>query len=80
MITLSDSTGAVVSQGVLSGCRWVDWRFFSGIPTAKPEFSFTMTGVVEVPTYIPRVGGKTLPAVALSGLRNAGWNLDLVVT
>jgi hypothetical protein len=69
----------VVGQGVLAACRRTDWRFASGTLTAKPEFSFTMDGVVEVASYTPRVGSQTWPAVSLKDLHSAGWDLDLEV-
>jgi hypothetical protein len=78
-IVLTGPAGQIVGQGVLTGCRWTDFRFTSGSLTAKPEFSFTMSGVIEVNSYIPRVASTTWPAVALNTIRNAGWTLDLEV-
>ena len=78
-IVLTDSSGLVVGRGALTGCRWTDWRSVSGSVTAKPEFSFTMSGVTEASSYAPRVAWKTWPAVALNTLRTAGWNIDLDV-
>jgi hypothetical protein len=68
-----------VGQGVLSSCRFTDWRFVSGELTAKPEFSFSISGVAEVASYTPRVGSTTWPAISLTSMRNSGWSLDLEV-
>ena len=76
---LTDSSGRVVGQGVLTGCRWTDGRFVPGSLTAKPQFSFTITSEVEVASFTPQVAWKTWPAVSLNALRNAGWRLDLEV-
>ena len=76
---MTGPSGQVVGQGVLTSCRWTDWRFTSGGLTAKPEFSFTMSGVVEVDSYTPQLAWKTWPAVSLNAIDSAGWTLDLEV-
>ena len=78
-IVLTNAAGVVVGQGVLSSCRFTDYRFTGGVLTAKPEFSFRIPGVPEIASYIPRVASTTWPAVSLNTLRNSGWNLDLEV-
>ena len=76
---LTDTSGRVVGQGVLTGCRWTDGRLSSGSFTAKPEFTFTIASVAEVASYTPRVAWKTWPTVSMTALRNGGWNLRLEV-
>ena len=78
-IVLTDSSGRVVGQGVLTGCRWTDVRLSSGSFTAKPEFTFTIPSVAEIASYTPRVTWKTWPTVSLTALRNSGWSLRLDV-
>jgi hypothetical protein len=78
-IVLTGPSGEVVGQGVLTDCRWIDWLDTSGGLTAKPEFSFTMSGVVEVNSYTPQVAWMTWSAVTLDAIRATGWTLDLEV-
>ena len=76
---LTGPSGEVVGQGVLTGCQWTDWLVTSGVLTAKPEFSFSMSGVVEVASYTPQLAWKTWSTVTLDEIRRAGWTLDLEV-
>jgi hypothetical protein len=79
MIALLDASGQIVGEGLLADCRWTDWRLTGRRITAKPEFTFTISGVPETSSYMPRVGSTSWPPVTLTSIRDAGFRLVLVV-
>jgi hypothetical protein len=79
LMQVRNGSGALLAEGRLEACEWVEHQECFNCPgtpnysTAKPQFTYSVSGVAESSTYIVRIAWKEWSPIPHAEMNAEGW-------